>query len=1157
MSDDRVLSFDVIETQRGNDPLSQVSAGFSYPNNGAPTGGDLMDMTAFVQQVHVLNEDNKQLQTKLKENNTQLRERVEELNEIKIQQEEALQRLTAQSENTKAKIQAMTNRQKELEMQLEVEKAEKERLARQLGGGSSREDKEKIHQLEEQIKEFKKQRDDHLHKESRLTDSVEKYIEENRKLQGELQEIRDQYEELEMVNQEMDTHVRSLLREQKEGLKRQQQQQMLGENSALQLNSDLMSQVRVFTAENQHLRQQLEQSANVIEDLQQKLVQTESPRKQLLRQEIAQADHVIKELQRQLDQKIREGSEIQNLEQEAAQSAHLVEELQQQLNQKVREISEHQQEYQRLKQEMAESAKRIEELEQQLEQKTMDCSEIENLREEVTQSAYTIQELEQQMQQKTIETSVQLRRKHLATTELNSEASSGVDSETSLHQKLDNLNSENEQLRGENEQLEKEKLHLKSEVDRLQQVSDAQQDSQGVNLWKQRHEQATKAAEQLKIEHQLQERVSRQQIAQAEKEKKEVERDLEKMRTQFQDLMEHMNMVSGGSSEKVAERVKELESENEYLQFQVRLKQLNIHEDGGESGNQMVKMKKEVLELSHQLEKKKNELEQAQRQEAQLIQLNMEEKEELKKRISDLEESLNEARALLKESAANNKESLEEQLAAQEYELKQQFQEKFQVLQAELTDAKDRSLQTAQKVAEERLEAMREDNEKHRQMVNKLEQQLKMKTPIPIPAPRVRQGPDMKQLQEMNEKLSKDNIELNQQVDRLDKRVVKELEQRTLLATERDQVAAKNCALEQALQEQTSQVKENQSVKQQFVALIEHNRHLQDGLDEALRGYDLESEKCEELNHRLLALEQQVRIERQRSSADTSGLQQRIQMLEADYRQQHEHSQQQQYVCFRHTHNEQKFLSNLCFLFSRRSFQEAYDKVKGERDMAQYDYQLLLKKVEDMSSQYQECLQRKEQLMQECKHARENLDQVTARYMSAEELIEEKESDMKEMEVKIRQLEETASTVPILQQQSEVWKTDFEAEREARQKTSEDREALLHDLDQLRRGAQDAAFLRDDNRRLKDELDTLRKERLHELQRRRADTQGHQPLGSSYQGGSFSNPSGTSAGTPGGYDQQPHVMQSQPTCGQVTCPKCSLQFPDMDTFEIHANDCIE
>ena len=98
------------------------------------------------------------------------------------------------------------------------------------------------------------------------------------------------------------------------------------------------------------------------------------------------------------------------------------------------------------------------------------------------------------------------------------------------------------------------------------------------------------------------------------------------------------------------------------------------------------------------------------------------------------------------------------------------------------------------------------------------------------------------------------------------------------------------------MQEQASQVKENQSVKQQFVALIDENRHLQDELDEALRRCDLESEKCEDLSHRLLAAEQQVNIQRQRSSADTSGLQQRIQMIEADFRQQHEHSQQQQYV---------------------------------------------------------------------------------------------------------------------------------------------------------------------------------------------------------------------------------------------------------------------
>ena len=132
MSEDRVASFDVIEMQPGDGSVSHVPVGFPYPNNGPPTGGDLMDMASFVQQVHLLSEDNKQLQTKLKENNSQLRERVEELSEIKTKQEEALQRLTTQSESTKAKIQAMTNRQKELEMQLEVEKAEKERIAREV-----------------------------------------------------------------------------------------------------------------------------------------------------------------------------------------------------------------------------------------------------------------------------------------------------------------------------------------------------------------------------------------------------------------------------------------------------------------------------------------------------------------------------------------------------------------------------------------------------------------------------------------------------------------------------------------------------------------------------------------------------------------------------------------------------------------------------------------------------------------------------------------------------------------------------------------------------------------------------------------------------------------------------------------------------------------
>ena len=58
-----------------------------------------------------------------------------------------------------------------------------------------------------------------------------------------------------------------------------------------------------------------------------------------------------------------------------------------------------------------------------------------------------------------------------------------------------------------------------------------------------------------------------------------------------------------------------------------------------------------------------------------------------------------------------------------------------------------------------------------------------------------------------------------------------------------------------------------------------------------------------------------------------------------------------------------------------------------------------------------------QQLAQEYKVVQENLDEVTARFMLAQELIGEKESDIKAMKAKIEELEERASTIPVLQQQ--------------------------------------------------------------------------------------------------------------------------------------------
>lgn len=149
--------------------------------------------------------------------------------------------------------------------------------------------------------------------------------------------------------------------------------------------------------------------------------------------------------------------------------------------------------------------------------------------------------------------------------------------------------------------------------------------------------------------------------------------------------------------------------------------------------------------------------------------------------------------------------------------------------------------------------------------------------------------------------------------------------------------------------------------------------------------------------------------------------------------------------------------------------------------------------------------------------------------------------------------------------QSEVWQMDFEAEHEARIKAVEEKETTLRELERVRREAQDAVYFRDENRRLEEEVEALRGERLQELHRRRADTQGYQSpdwgAAESYGNEGYANPNSGVARPHGSYEfqqqQDPMRTTSQPNYRPVECPKCNLQFPDMDTFQIHANDCIQ
>ncbi len=126
-------SFEIIENGSSDNQRRYMQIDPLSGNGDLANGsGDAVDMAGLLEQVQGLSTENLRLQATLKDNNSQLRSKMEELNGIKSKQEEAFQRILTQQESNKAKMQGMTSRQKELETQLEVERAEKEKLARQV-----------------------------------------------------------------------------------------------------------------------------------------------------------------------------------------------------------------------------------------------------------------------------------------------------------------------------------------------------------------------------------------------------------------------------------------------------------------------------------------------------------------------------------------------------------------------------------------------------------------------------------------------------------------------------------------------------------------------------------------------------------------------------------------------------------------------------------------------------------------------------------------------------------------------------------------------------------------------------------------------------------------------------------------------------------------
>ncbi|XP_029901922.1 optineurin [Myripristis murdjan] len=163
------------------------------------------------------------------------------------------------------------------------------------------------------------------------------------------------------------------------------------------------------------------------------------------------------------------------------------------------------------------------------------------------------------------------------------------------------------------------------------------------------------------------------------------------------------------------------------------------------------------------------------------------------------------------------------------------------------------------------------------------------------------------------------------------------------------------------------------------------------------------------------------------------------------------------------------------------------------------------------------------------KREKELVDELQGRLDAAEQALATKQERIDAMKQEIYQKEKELETISVFQAQAEVYSSDFYAERAAREKIHEEKERLAAQLE----------FVKKQNTQLQEEMDSLGRKSLNEMQRRHV-SRGSNPHG------------GAAAPTGRGGDS----WQQQGNIPEHACPKCNEILPDLDSLQIHIMDCI-
>uniref|UniRef100_A0A672H452 Optineurin n=1 Tax=Salarias fasciatus TaxID=181472 RepID=A0A672H452_SALFA len=161
---------------------------------------------------------------------------------------------------------------------------------------------------------------------------------------------------------------------------------------------------------------------------------------------------------------------------------------------------------------------------------------------------------------------------------------------------------------------------------------------------------------------------------------------------------------------------------------------------------------------------------------------------------------------------------------------------------------------------------------------------------------------------------------------------------------------------------------------------------------------------------------------------------------------------------------------------------------------------------------------------------KEQVEELQQRLAAAEEALAVKQSKIDEMKQDMFQKEKELETISVFQAQAEVYSSDFYAERAAREKLHEEKERLATQLE----------YIKKQNSQLQEEMDSLGRRSLNEMQRRHV-----APGGSPHGAG----PALVGRGAAADWQHQENIPEH-------ACPKCNEILPDLDSLQIHIMDCI-